>query len=127
MIAITKAPVLGKNSEAVGITGFFTNIEAQPQELSEFEIHDNGKISLGCFFGYSTLSIKEFLILKEIINGRCVENTLTRLGIKKTTYGTFMERLKAKMGCESKGDIIASSIQSGLVYFLQRNNHLNLT
>lgn len=110
----TKSPVYDKTGNICGILGFFTDPIVSEPIRNNFELSDNGSLCLGHYYNHSTLSKRECDILMLVLKGTKPHISQQTLGITKSTYDSLIGNIKRKMGCTTTGDIIYSSIQSGL-------------
>lgn len=117
-IIVSKSPVYNKCGEISGVMCFYTEMDKDYELASQFKCHKNGKLSLGAFYGHSTLSIREHQVLKLILHGLKPRGIQQQLNIQKGTYDTLVYRIKQKMGCQTVGDIVYSAIKSGLTHVM---------
>lgn len=114
IVNITKNPMYDRSGSIVGIVGFFTEPIDSDLTKDLFYFDDQGRLSLGSFYGHSTLSKREHELLKCCLKGLKPQSIQAIMGIKKSSYDSIVHRIKHKMGCKTIGDVIYSSIKSGL-------------
>lgn len=117
-IIVSKSPVYNKQGAISGVMCFYTEADQDCQLPNEFNQQENGKLSLGPYYGHAVLSAREHQLLKFIVRGIKPQETQQKLGIQKGTYDTMVYRIKQKMGCKTVGDIIYSALKSGLTHLL---------
>lgn len=115
-VLTTKNPIKNAEGDIVGIAGFFTEVTEQFPFVSDIHITEKGKLALGSYFGNKKLSKREFELLLHLLRGTRLPKILEKMGIKKSTYDTFTERLKNKMGCSTIGEVNYASLKSGISY-----------
>lgn len=117
-ILVTKNPIYNKQHEIVGIVGFFTDVTDKYSKISNVRLLQNGKLALGDYFSRAILSRQEHAILKHILMGHNPAKIQSEMKISRGAYNSVYDRIKTKMSCETKGDIIMAAIKSGLTYQL---------
>lgn len=115
-ILINKHPLLNRAGEIVGVVGSYvdvTNLSIARQHniISSSAIKG---FDLGKYFDHATLTNREFQVLKMVLLGRTAKQIASTLLISQKTVETHITKIKEKMQCTSRGDIISQAVISGL-------------
>jgi DNA-binding CsgD family transcriptional regulator len=78
-------------------------------------LHIVHRLMLGKSFGNQYLTKRETDVLKYVVLGYTAKRIGQTLEISFRTVETYIETLKMKLDCGSKGDISAVVIRSGLI------------
>lgn len=113
-IVVTKSPLYNAHGHVVGTIG--SGIDLTHYAINKsFGINNaGGRICLGQEFGNTYLTNREVDTLREILLGGTCATIALRLNISKRTVEQYIDTLKLKLQCKTKGDIIATAVQSGL-------------
>jgi DNA-binding NarL/FixJ family response regulator len=88
------------------------NIKAKKKNLI------NDQLSLGEQFNYQYLTKRETEVLKYIVLGYTAKKIGQQLNISYRTVEAYIELLKLKLNCYSKGQLASVVITSGLIHEL---------
>jgi len=114
IVYTTKNPLYDRDGNTAGIVGFYTEPVDNDFTKDLFYVDNQGRLSLGSYYGHSILSKREHELLKWCLKGLKPKDIQAIMGIKKSSYDSIIHRIKHKMGCKTIGDVIYSSIKSGL-------------
>jgi DNA-binding CsgD family transcriptional regulator len=121
-ILLNKHPLLNENGQTIGVIGSYVDVSDlrvfKKTKQSNEEI--NG-FNLGDYFGNAVLTAREFQVLKQLLLGHSAKKIASILAISPKTIETHIVKIKRKMQCITRGDIIHQSIVSGLYHRLFEN------
>ena len=69
---------------------------------------------VGLIIGKTTLSHQEVMVLKGVVTGKTYKRIAKALGISYYTVETYVLRVKQKLNCHSKGEIISACFALGI-------------
>jgi DNA-binding CsgD family transcriptional regulator len=72
--------------------------------------------SLGKKFNNAYLTKREIDVIKHILLGYSAKKTALRLSLSYRTIESYIEAIKTKLKCSSKGEIIELLVSTGLIY-----------
>jgi DNA-binding CsgD family transcriptional regulator len=124
---VNKQPLISKNGDIKGVI-------CSSMDVSNLIIHqkqpslilEEKRFNLGEYFGNTILSRREFQVLKKIMLGHTAKEISVMLLLSQKTIENYILRLKVKMQCTTKGEIIYHSVLSGLyqrLYNMFEANH----
>ena len=116
-LLITKMQLLN-NNKVIGTTGFALDITGY--KLIKCSKHDSAdaQISLGDNFNYDSLTKREVEILKYILLGHTAKMIGRNIGISSRTVEEHFNRIKRKLQCKTKGEVMFTCVKEGLTYLL---------
>lgn len=119
-ILVNKHPLLNRSGETVGIICSYVdvtdlNIVAPVCLASSL---NQGYFDLGKYFDHATLSMREFEVFKKTLMGQTAKQIAHSLCVSPKTVETYVSRIKIKMQCTTRGEIISEAIRSGLYHQL---------
>lgn len=116
-ILVCKNQLLNTSNEIIGVIGSFIDITGQClQKKSGHYDAISGRFHLGEAFGDASLSAQQFQVFKQILLGHSAQQIAQCLNLSKRTVEAYIETIKYKLQCNSKGEIIAVAIFSGLMH-----------
>jgi DNA-binding CsgD family transcriptional regulator len=115
-ILVTKLQVVNHLGKCIGTSGFALDITDQPLVKSYY--HSEDTINLGKAFGNEQLRKQEIMILKYILIGYSAKKIARCLSLSYRTVENYIARIKHKMQCKTKGDILMACVKHGLTYVL---------
>ncbi|MFI4957094.1 MAG: LuxR C-terminal-related transcriptional regulator [Gammaproteobacteria bacterium] len=120
-ILLNKHPLLDHANKIIGIVASYMNVNDLMISKKEKEVVlGESAFNLGEYFGYSVLTSREHQVLKQVLLGYTAKKIASDLCISPKTAETYISRIKTKMQCATRGDIIAQAVFSGLYHrFLQ--------
>jgi DNA-binding CsgD family transcriptional regulator len=116
-IMTSKNILYNRNDTAVGIIGFY--IENTGKVLVDKEgIYDPVKkrIYLGSVFNSEYLTRREIQVFYYVLLGLSARKIADRLFRSKRTIEYHIDKIKNKLQCDTRGDMVAIAIKSGLTY-----------
>jgi DNA-binding CsgD family transcriptional regulator len=112
---VNKQPLLTQDGTIDGVICTSVDVSGllvlsnTPEPLSESK-----DFNLGDYFDNVTLSSREYQVLKEMLIGKTAKEIATQLSVSHKTIESYISRLKVKMQCRSRGDILHHAVISGL-------------
>lgn len=117
IVLLNKHPMIDERGKIVGIIASVVNVDdLKISKKEQAENQSDEGFSLGEYFDHAVLAPREFQILKQILTGHTAKKIATDLCISQKTVETYVARIKIKMQCKTKGDIIYQSVVSGLYH-----------
>lgn len=118
-ILVNKYQLKDRNDNCIGVIGSYIDITghtlvARPRGYDPVK----GRFYLGPNFANDYLSKKEWAVLKLVLLGRTAKQIALALDISKRTAEGHLERIKYKLQCKTKGDIIITAVKLGLTMSL---------
>lgn len=117
-IFTVKSPLFNQHQKIIGIVGCSIDI-TEKSIIKRYGTFDKkGNLLLGEYFGNEYLTCREAAILKWLLRGYPSKKIGVTLNISSRTVEAYIENIKAKLQCRTKGDIFWVTVQSGLFYLL---------
>ena len=113
-ILTNKNQLPDRNQKCIGVIGSYFDISGKTIISAPKRDNQNSKLFLGKEFFNQHLTKKEYLIFKLIIHGQTALQIANNLSISTRTVETHTEKLKLKLQCKTKGDIIVAAIKLGI-------------
>ncbi len=117
-ILVTENQLLTNDGICVGVTGFFLDITGTYVEPVIGQNNSDGEFNLGPEFGNQVFSNLEASVFKGLLRKFPSEHIAKLLNITKPEVEAHTASIMQKLQCQTHGDIIATSIRSGLPVFL---------
>ena len=118
-ILISKNPLLDKEGNCIGISGYFTEITGHCF-VKKMGYHDDATKRF-YFDGNSTrryLTSKELEILKLLMIGHHPKKIGLILNISKRTVDSYMEKVKIKLNCHTNSEIVPTAFTMGFSFLI---------
>lgn len=117
-ILVTENQLLTQDGACVGVVGFFVDITGKQVESIIGQKNSDDGFNLGPEFGNQVFSNREASVFKGLLRKFPSEYIAKLLNIKKTEVEAHTASIMKKLQCQTHGDIIITSIRSGLPVFL---------
>jgi len=116
-ILVCKSQLLNKSNKCTGVIGSFIDITGHClQKKTGFYDVKTGRFNLGEAFDNAFLSPKQFLVFKYILMGYTSKRIAECLNLARRTTENYIDAVKNKLQCTSKGEIIKVAIYAGLMH-----------
>lgn len=116
-ILVCKQQLLDKTERVIGVIGSFVDITGQCIQKKSGHYDDKtGRFYLGPAFDNASLSSQQFKTFKLILQGHSAQKIADNLKLSRRTVEAYIEAIKYKLQCATKGEIIAVAICSGLMH-----------
>lgn len=117
-ILVTESRIVSRSGSCLGVTGFFIEAATMPPQmpaaLELLRLGEDASINLGPDFGEMHLSGLEGAILKGLLCDMGVPVIAERLRLEVNEVNSVIQSLLNKLGAQTIGDIVMTSIRSGL-------------
>jgi DNA-binding CsgD family transcriptional regulator len=118
-ILVSKNRVFNRSDRCIGV--MFYNVDVSDFYLKrkspEF-IDTKTRFYLGPYFNNEYLTKRETEVLKDILVGYTTPQIAELLNLSTRTVETHIDKIKKKLQCRTKGDIIVTAMKTGLTYSL---------
>lgn len=121
-ILITKAPLTNQRDKIIGIIGSHVDITGYSLVRKNGYIDNEGNLRLGDFFGNSYLTKRELTVFKLVLLGKSSKVIAKILKLSYRTVEGYIDNIKLKLQCKTKGDIIYTAVNHGLSYIVYDND-----
>jgi len=122
-IIVTKNKLYNRSNKCIGIVGTFLDITGyQLIQKSGYFVEDKKRFYLGGKFANEYFTKREVDVFRLILLGYTTTRIAGSLGIKPKTVDYFIEKIRLKLQCSSKAEIIAAAITHGFTYLLNEDN-----
>lgn len=120
-ILVSENQLLNRAGECLGIVGSFVDITGkQLVKKSGYYNSTFDRFCLGEDFNNIYLSSREIAVFKRLLLGYSSRQSGELLKISTKTVESYIDTIKLKLQCKSKGEIIATAIQFGLTHILNQ-------
>jgi DNA-binding CsgD family transcriptional regulator/PAS domain-containing protein len=114
-ILVCEGQLLDRFDKCVGVTGSFMDITGcQLVSRSAAELQSESGISLGKDFGNEHLTNIEIQVFRGIARSLSDERIAQELNLPRRAVASHIRSIRRKLGCPTKGDLIAIAVKSGL-------------
>ena len=120
-IATVKSPLYDKNQTIIGIVGCSIDITNKSFVHYQGQLDGKGILYLGEFFANEYLTKQEIKILKWLLHGYTSKKIAVTLAISYRTVEGYIQNIKMKLQCKTKGELIELLVKTGLFYLLLNN------
>jgi len=114
-IIVTKSPLLNQFGKIIGTIGSSIDVTNKYIAHCGGKVDSRKRLHLGKYFNNEYLTRKEFMVLKYTLHGYTSKKTGELLNLSKRTVESYIINIKAKLQCQTKGDIIHVAIKHGLL------------
>lgn len=118
-ILVTKSPLYDRNERIVGTVGSSIDVTSLVWYKKFGHLDEKNRLLLGPTFSNQHLTPREVDTLRLILIGLPGSEIAKRLKLSKRTVESYIEAIKSKLQCRTKGDIVATCVQNGLTYLAQ--------
>lgn len=110
---LNKNPFFNEAGDIIGAVGSFVDITGF--SINKMQSDDS---RLGSYFSDACFTPNEYRVLKHVLLGRTAHEIGVKLFKSPKTIETYIARIKMKMQCKTRGDIISQAVRSGLYHHL---------
>lgn len=120
-ILVTKQKFTNSQGRCIGVIGSFVDITGYSlRKKSGHYDAKTGRFCLGEVFHNARLSPKQYQVFKYILLGHSSKKIAECLSMSPRTIEAYTDTIKHKLQCQSKGDIIATAIEAGLMHVVDK-------
>lgn len=118
-ILVSKYPFFDKNDEVIGVIGSYSKIPQQEYTNtaralgSKFE---KDKIYLGANFGSEYFTKREYEVFQQLLLSKSIKQIAFVLNISARTVESHVNKIKNKLQCNYKNDIVVTAVRFGLLH-----------
>lgn len=120
-ILITKAALTDELGKAIGIIGSHVDITGYSLIKKTGHMDDEGNMHLGEYFGTTYFTKRELTVFRLVLLGKSSKVIAKTLKLSYRTVEGYIENIKIKLQCRTKGDIIYTAVNHGLAYIAYNN------
>jgi DNA-binding CsgD family transcriptional regulator len=117
-IVVNKYPFFDKNHKIRGVIGSFTKVPLKKVDAvsikTTLECEEN-KIYLGPGFGNEYFTKREYDVFQQLLLSKNTKQIAFALNISPRTVEAYVTKVKTKLQCDYKSDIVITAVRLGLV------------
>jgi DNA-binding CsgD family transcriptional regulator len=117
-ILISKTSILNDQEKCIGVVGSYMDVSNYfvKEKLVKLKTVGGKRFYLGEAFGNCYLTKQEVRVLRLILLGMSVKQIALNLKVSPRTIDCHINKLKLKLQCHTKGDIVMMAIKTGLTF-----------
>lgn len=117
-IIVNKSLLTDEYEESIGVVGSCIDITGYSLIKKNAYTDEHGNFYLGRYFGNTYLTKRELSVFKLVLLGDPIKIIAKKLNLSYRTVETYVNNIKLKLQCRTKGDIIYTAIHHGLSYIV---------
>jgi DNA-binding CsgD family transcriptional regulator len=115
-ISISKYQLLDEDNNCIGVVGSYFDIKkCPPNNLQNQQTTKKAeRVYLGEYFGNEYFTLREYEVFQHLLVGKSAKQIAKDMSISPKTIEYYIDRIKKKLQCNYKKDIIITAIKFGL-------------